>query len=64
MDLKNKTTEKLKAELKGIKMVVGALIVVLSTLFIVCIYGLLAKDNTSTFIALIVVALALKEHTN
>ena len=35
MDLKDKTTEKLNGELKGLKMINGALIGVLSLLFIV-----------------------------
>lgn len=59
MDLKDKTTEKLNSELNAIKVVTGALIGVLTLLFIVCIYGLLIKENKSTFTALIVVPLAL-----
>jgi len=59
MDLKNKTTEKLNSELKGLKIITGALIGVLTVLFIVTIYGLLTKDDTSVFTALIVVPMAL-----
>lgn len=59
MDLKDKTTEKLNGELKGLKMINGALIGVLSLLFIVCVYGLITKEDNSTFMALIVVPLAL-----
>ena len=59
MDLKDKTTEKLNGELKGLKMINGALIGVLSLLFIVCVYGLITKEDSSTFMALIVVPLAL-----
>ena len=59
MDLKDKTTEQLNGELKGIKMITGALIGVLSVLFIVCVYGLIVKEDNSTFMALIIVPLAL-----
>ncbi|MBK8879853.1 MAG: hypothetical protein IPN74_15345 [Haliscomenobacter sp.] len=58
-DLKNKTTERLKSELKAIKIITGALIGVLTLLFIISIYGLIAKENNSTFIALIAVAISL-----
>ncbi|MFP4845979.1 redox-active disulfide protein 2 [Winogradskyella sp. PE311] len=59
MDLKDKSTEKLKGELKGLKMITGVLIGVLGLLFIVCVYGLITKEDNSTFTALIVVPLAL-----
>ena len=59
MELKDKTKEKLTAELQGLKIVNGALIAVLSLLFIVCVYGLLTKEDNSTFVALIVVPMAL-----
>ncbi|MBK7475047.1 MAG: hypothetical protein IPI11_03130 [Haliscomenobacter sp.] len=58
-DLKNKTTERLKSELKAIKIITGALIGVLTLLFIISIYGLIVKENNSTFIALIAVAISL-----
>ncbi|MFI1770951.1 hypothetical protein [Thalassobellus citreus] len=59
MALKDKTVEKLQGELKGLKMINGALIGVLIFLFIVCIYGIVTKEDNSTFRALIVVPLAL-----
>ena len=59
MDLKEKTSEKLIAELKGIKIITGALIGVLGLLFVICLYGLFTKEDNSTFIALIVIPLAL-----
>ncbi len=59
MDLKDKTTEKLKGELKEKKMLNGAFISVLSLLFIVCVYGLITKEDNSTFMALLVIPLAL-----
>ncbi|TPN86900.1 hypothetical protein [Aquimarina algicola] len=58
IDLKNKTTEKLESELKRLKTIIGALIGVLILLFAVTIYGLLTKENKSTFIALIAVAIS------
>ena len=59
MDLKEKTKEKLVGELKTLKVVTGALIGVLVVLFVVCIYGLMTKNESGTFTALIVVPLAL-----
>ena len=59
MELKDKSTEKLIGELKGLKIVNGALIGVLSLLFIVCVFGLITKEDNSTFMALIAVPLAL-----
>ena len=59
MELKEKTTEKLEGELKGLKIVNGALIGVLGLLFLVCIYGLLTKEDNGVFSALIVVPIAL-----
>ncbi|PQJ18726.1 redox-active disulfide protein 2 [Tenacibaculum sp. SG-28] len=59
MKLNEKTTEKLEGELRGLKIINGALIVVLGLLFIVCIYGLLKKDDNGVFSALIVVPIAL-----
>lgn len=58
-ELKEKPTEKLKSELKGIKTVTGALIGVLIVLFAVNLYGLILKDNNATFIAGMAVAIAL-----
>ncbi|WP_296316778.1 redox-active disulfide protein 2 [Winogradskyella sp. UBA3174] len=59
MDLIDKTTEKLKAKLESFKMITGVLIGVLSLLFIVCVYGLLTKEDNSTFLALIIMPFAL-----
>ena len=59
MELKDKSTEKLIGELKGLKMINGVLIGVLSLLFIVCVFGLITKEDNSTFRALIAVPLAL-----
>jgi len=57
-DLKNKTTEKLQSTLNMVKAITGVLVVVVSILTAVSIYGLIAKENTSTFIALLAVALS------
>lgn len=59
MDLKEKTTEQLNNQLKGIKIITGALIGVLGLLFIICIYGLMTKEDNTFFEALIVVPLGL-----
>lgn len=59
MDFQNKTTEKLKGELQGLKVLTGTLIGILLLLLIICIYGLVTKENNSTFMALIVVPIAL-----
>lgn len=58
-DFKNKTTEKLESELKAIKGITGGLIGILSLLFISSIYGLIAAEKNSIFIALIAVAISL-----
>ncbi len=59
IEIKEKPTEKLKAELSGIKMITGALIGVLTLLFVVNLYGLIWKDNNGAFIGGIVVAFSL-----
>ena len=59
MKLNEKTTEKLEGELKGLKIINGLLIGVLGILFIVCIYGLLKKNENGVFSALIVVPISL-----
>ncbi len=56
--MKDKTTETLESELKVIKTIVGVLIVVLTLLLVISIYGLVAKENNATFIALIAVAIS------
>ena len=53
---KEKSTEKLKGELKSLQIVAGALAIVLFFLFSITIYGLVTKENKSTFIALLFVA--------
>ena len=57
-DLKEKTTETLEADLKKLKAVSGMLIGILIVLFAVTIYGLLTKENNSSFIALIAVGIS------
>lgn len=59
MKLNEKTTEKLEGDLRGLKIINGALIGVLGVLFIVCIYGLMKKNDNGVFSALIVVPIAL-----
>lgn len=59
MDLSEKTPEQLEGELKNLKIINGAIIGVLGILFIVCIYGLLKKNDNGVFSALIVVPIAL-----
>jgi hypothetical protein len=58
-DLKKKEIEKLERQFTAIKIITGALIGVLTLLFIVSIYGLIVKENNSIFMALIVVAISL-----
>ncbi len=59
MELSEKTPEQLEGELKNLKIINGAIIGVLGILFIVCIYGLLKKNDNGVFSALIVVPIAL-----
>jgi len=59
VDLRDKTTNKLEEELKGLRTVTGILTGLLLVLFIACIYGLLTKNDSGTFTALIVVPIAL-----
>lgn len=59
MDLKDKTSHQLKNELRGTKLITGALIGVLILLFIICVYGLLKKEENSVFMFLIIIPLAL-----
>ena len=58
-DFKNKTTGKLKSDLKSIKAVSWILAATLILLVAVNIYGLIFKENKSTFIALMAVAAGL-----
>ncbi|MEM6892407.1 MAG: hypothetical protein AAF554_01875 [Bacteroidota bacterium] len=57
-DLKSKTEEQLKSELKAMKSVTGVLIGVLLVLFGVTLYGLFTKENKTPFIALIAVGVS------
>jgi len=58
-DLKEKSTEKLESELKGIKIITGALVGILIVLFAVNLYGLIFIDKNAAFIGGIVVTIAL-----
>lgn len=58
MDNKDKSNEKLTSELKGLQIITGALIGIVSLLFIITLYGLLTKDNNKVFIPLMVVAIS------
>lgn len=57
-DLKSKPTEKLESQLKMIKIVTGMLTGVLIVLYAVIFYGLIMKDDKSTFTALLAVAIS------
>lgn len=57
-ELKHKSTGALEAELKGIRIVAGALIGVLIVLFAAVIYGLLTQEDKTTHYALLTVALS------
>lgn len=59
MKLNEKTTAQLQSELKLLKAITIALIVVLTLLFLICIYGLLFKENNTTFFSLIIIPFAL-----
>ncbi|KAB1069097.1 hypothetical protein F6U93_04910 [Tamlana haliotis] len=58
MKLNEKTTERLAEELRALKVVNSVLIGLLSILFMVTVYGLLKKNDTGVFSALIVVPIA------
>jgi hypothetical protein len=53
-ELKNKTTEKLESELKGIKIITWLLIGILIPLFSVTILGLISSKNSSDLPILVV----------
>ena len=55
---KTKPTERLKGELRALQIVVRALAMVLFFLYTLTIYGMMAKENKSTFIALLGVAIS------
>lgn len=52
---KDKTTDQLKANLKAIKAITGILMGVLALLITVSLYGLLTKEDNSTFFPLLAV---------
>ena len=57
--LKKKSTERLKSELNGVKIITGTLALILTVLFSVNLYGLLLKDKNTAFIAGMAVAISL-----
>ena len=58
MDIKSKTTERLVGEMKLLKIICFALIVVIILLIAISIYGLLTKEKTAVFTSLIVVGVS------
>ena len=56
--MKNKSTEQLKTNLNLIKGITIVLIFAITLLFGITIYGLLMKENKSTFIALLTVGIS------
>ncbi|MDP5082276.1 MAG: hypothetical protein NWP87_06420 [Winogradskyella sp.] len=54
-----KTTEALKSELRGVKIVTGALAIIMITLLLVNFYGLQFIENNTAFVAGTVVAVLL-----
>ncbi|ADV47990.1 hypothetical protein Celal_0651 [Cellulophaga algicola DSM 14237] len=59
MNLTENTSEKLQGELKGMKVITGALIGVLGALFLFCVYGLMTNEDNTFFISMIVVPIVL-----
>ncbi len=57
--LKKKSTERLKTELNGVKIITGTLALILTVLFSVNLYGLLLEDKNTAFIAGMAVAISL-----
>ncbi|MBP1838853.1 hypothetical protein [Formosa algae] len=57
--MKDKSTKKLNSELKIKKSATISLIIVLALLLCVCIYGLIAKENKSVFISLMIIPFSL-----
>ena len=58
-DLQSKTIEQLHANLSAVKAITIALVVVLTLLMVISIYGYVTKENKSTFIAAFAVGIAL-----
>jgi len=57
-NLESKSTKELQGSLKVLKIISIALIIVISLLLSITIYGILFKDNNATFIALFVVGVS------
>ena len=57
-NLKEKSTKELTDSLKAVKIISTALILVITLLLSFTIYGMLFKDNNSTFIALFAVGIS------
>ena len=57
-DINKMTTEKLVSNIKAIKIITSALIIVVSLLLIISILGYLLKDNNKVFLPLIVVGIS------
>ncbi|MBO3697668.1 hypothetical protein [Roseivirga sp. E12] len=54
----NQSTEQLHNNLKAIKIILGALILVFSLLMIITIFGMLTKEDNSVYLPLFIVALS------
>ena len=54
---KYKSDARLESELKGVKIITLALLLVIGALFAVSLYGLVTKDDNSIFMPLIAVAI-------
>lgn len=57
-NLKNKSTKELKDTLKVLNIVSISLSVVVLLLLSICVYGLITKENNTTFMALLVVGIS------
>lgn len=57
-NLESKSIKELEGSLKAMKIISTALLVVIILLLSITIYGLLFKDNRSTFLPLLVVGLS------
>lgn len=55
--LKNKSSEKLEGELRGIKIVAIALLITISMLFGLIIYGIAMKGMDTVYVSLLVVGI-------
>lgn len=57
-NLKSKSNKDLENSLKAMKVISTALLVVVSLLISITVYGLLFKDNNATFLPLLVVGIS------